>query len=68
MIAKIYLLRNIEALFHANAEIRYPLHLFPLGAIADGKLWNPYAIDKSLLIFYDVVEYEIQEDKQFHSH
>lgn len=68
MIAKIYLFRDKEAFFHADAEISYPLHLFPLRTIADGKLWNPNAVDKSLLVFNDVVEDEIQENKQLHSH
>jgi len=63
MITKIYLFRYIEAFFHANAEISYPLDLFSLYTITNGKLWYPYAIYEFLLIFNNIIKNEVEKNK-----
>lgn len=67
LICEVDLLSQEEALLHRNRKICDPLHsLFPL--LADGPLGKPNAVDKTEAVFDDVVEDQIEENEQLHSH
>ena len=68
MISEVNFFTDEKAFLHADAEIGDSFDLFSFGSIADCELRYPDAIDIFLLIFDNVVEDNIEEDKEFHSH
>jgi hypothetical protein len=68
VVGKIYLLREEETLLHANTEISYTFDLFSIRSITNGKLRQPNAVYKSLMILHDIVKDQIQKDEKFHPH
>ena len=68
VISEVNFFTDEKAFLHADAEIGDSFDLFAFGSIADGELRYPDAVDIFLLILYNVVEDNIEEDKEFHSH
>ena len=68
MVGEVYLLADEETFFHTYAEIGYSFNLFAFLSVADCELRYPDAVHIFLIVLDDVVENNVQENKQLHSH
>lgn len=67
MVREVDFLGKVEALLHGDGEISDPLDLLPR-PISYGKLRHPHTVHKLLVILDDVVEDEVEEDEELHTH
>ena len=68
VVCEVYFLADEETFFHADAEISYPFDLFAFLPVANCELRHPDAINIFLVVFNDVVENNVEENKQLHPH
>lgn len=67
VIGEVDLLGEVEALLHGDGEISDAFDLLAL-PVSDGELRHPHAVHEFLVALNDVVEDEVEEDEQLHTH